>query len=123
MNKFEVRADLARNRLYILANGFFTDSEIFAATNQIRSKVDQLKPGFISIADFVNFKPATSVGFEAIRALEVYIAVKGVKKRIQIQPASQVAQMQMQRSAAGTGVAEMLPVSSLAEADRLADSL
>lgn len=123
MGKFDVRADPARNRLYIIAAGFFTDAEVRYAADQLMSQIDQLRPGFVSISDFGNFKPSSAMGFEAIKAMQRYLAQKGVLKRIQIQPANALAQMQLKRSTEGTGVADMLPVASLAEAEQVADTL
>jgi hypothetical protein len=124
MGKHSTRVDVAKNRLYLNLSGMLTDDEMQAHCEQEMRGVDRLRPGFIIIVDFKDFKPATPEGYKRIAEGAKYAAGKGLKAVIQIQPTDAIGGMQSGRVARESGVSgDMRLVASLEEAEKLADTL
>lgn len=54
MEQFEIRTDMQRNRIYCLLGGFFLESEVDLAFDNIRDEVKKLNSGYDVIVDIQN---------------------------------------------------------------------
>jgi hypothetical protein len=123
MGSFIVNADVAKNRLGWKAEGFLMDDEFQNAYDQIVKEADKLKPGFICISNSPNFKPGSPKSVEIMKEIFAFLGKKGVKKTISVRTDSPVAKMQLDRAYKGGGISDHLFVTSLEEANQLADTL
>ena len=57
MKKMELKADVAKNRIYMVLAGFITDEEMNEFEKKSYEVFKALKPGFSSINDISDFKP------------------------------------------------------------------
>jgi hypothetical protein len=98
----EVRADVAKNYLYLRLEGILKSDELRMAGDKVIEEVKKLSPGFSVINDISKFKPADEKGTEEIKRTQEYVAKKEVKKYIRI-TGSSVSKMQFQRTSAEVG--------------------
>ena len=79
-----IRADVARNALYLRRDGFFGDAEINAAVARTTAEAKKLKAGFSVINDITGFKPADPRAGEAIAGVQADLVRLGMKHVIRI---------------------------------------
>ena len=103
MGEHSVRADIAKNRLYITLNGFFTDQEVRTAADRVIQEAGRLRPGFGVINDICSFKPATANGAEELKRAQLGLKQRGVGRVIRIVGAAAVASMQLARQSKEAG--------------------
>lgn len=84
MRKYQIYANVSKNRLYLLLHGFFTDDEIHAAYEFIISEIKNLRTGFDVIIDISEFKPATPVGAEDIKRAQLFAKEHGARRIIRV---------------------------------------
>lgn len=120
-----IRADVAKNRLYMVLNGFFTDEEIHIAAEKTIEEIKKLKAGFAVINDISTFKPATPNGAEEIKRVQVFTRERGVKRIVRVvgkdKVASAITAMQFSRTQQEAGYAADI-VGTMAEAEKLLDN-
>jgi hypothetical protein len=125
-NSYEVRVNLAKNRIYIFFRGFMKDEVVKAAVDQIVAGVDRLKPGFDVITDISTFRPAGKQGTEEITRGQDYINRHGVHRIVRVVDAKKnlVSQNQFARLSENTydKKINIESVGSLAEAESLLES-
>jgi hypothetical protein len=119
-NKVDIRANVAKNRLYMSFAGFFQDDEIKQIVDKIMAETLKLKPGFDAVVDISNAKPATPQGVEEIKKVQAFSLQHGVKRSIRVVGEAVLAQSQLDRGAKNTGLDAGL-ASSIEEADRILD--
>lgn len=119
-NKVDIRADIARNRLYLVLDGFFQDDELVKAADKCISEGAKLKPGFDVINDISNFKPASPKGAEEIKRAQIFIKQNGVKRVIRVVGEAVLAQAQFDRQSKGAGYSADT-AATLADAERILD--
>jgi hypothetical protein len=122
MGNQTVRVNVAKNRLYIISDGFFTDDELDKGIDRVIREMAKVKPGFICISDVSTFKPATAAGAQKLQGLAAELVKKGVKKIIQIHAANDLTNMQVNRIAKNQIGDFVQHVGSMDEADKLADT-
>jgi hypothetical protein len=116
----DIRADLARNRLYIVLDGFFQDDELTKAADTCISEGAKLKQGFDIINDISNFKPASPKGAEEIKRAGIYVKQNGVRRVIRVVGEAVLAQAQFDRQAKGAGY-NADTAATIADAERMLD--
>lgn len=102
MGKYEIRADVARNRLYVVAEGFLTEEENKASADQTIEEMNKLKPGFDIISDTSTMKAATQEGIKEWDRLYQALADKGYRRSIGVIQ-DNITRMQVQRKSAEAG--------------------
>jgi hypothetical protein len=119
-NKVDIHADIAKNRLYLVLDGFFQDDEIPKAADKCISEASKLKPGFDVINDISNFKPASPKGAEEIKRAQIYVKQNGVRRVIRVVGEAVLAQAQFDRQSKGSGLAADT-AATVADAERILD--
>lgn len=107
MEKYRIYADVAKNRLYLILSGFFTDDEVNIAADLTIAEIKKLKPGFTIINDISHFKAATQTGAANIKRAQVFANERGAKRVIRVvgkdAAASAIAAMQFDRTSKQAG--------------------
>jgi hypothetical protein len=79
-----IQADMAKNTLYLILDGFFGEAEIDAALLKTKQEIKKLKAGFSVINDVTGFKPTTSKAGDAIKATQAELVKLGMKHVIRV---------------------------------------
>ncbi|MFC1925468.1 hypothetical protein ACFLW2_02090 [Chloroflexota bacterium] len=120
MGNTEIRADVARNRLYSIVQGFLSPQENKEATDKILAALKQLRPGFDMITDMATMKVATEEGAEGFERAHEAIKAMGQRNNI-IVVKDPLVRMQIERMSRESGkVAEF--ASSVEEAESILES-
>ncbi len=119
-NKVDIHADIAKNRLYLVLDGFFQDDEIPKVADKCISEASKLKPGFDVINDISNFKPASPKGAEEIKRAQIFVKQNGVKRVIRVVGEAVLAQAQFDRQSKGSGLTADT-ATTVADAERILD--
>jgi hypothetical protein len=119
-NKIDIRADVAKNRLYIVLGGFFQDEEIRQAADKCISESSKLRPGFAAISDQREFKPATPKGTEEIKRAQLFLKQQGATL-MRVVGDNVLAGAQFERQSKESGLMANT-ASSVAEAEKILDS-
>jgi hypothetical protein len=68
----DIRADIAKNGLYICAAGYFQDEEVTRNAEMLKAATLKLKPGFDTIVDIRDYKPMTQKGVEEMARVQAF---------------------------------------------------
>lgn len=118
---YEVRADLEKNRLYIIFRGKLNDVEAGLAADEVLEALEQMRPGFTVVTDLAEAVPVSVEATQHIQRGQQAIAQKGVKKVARVVH-NIVGAMQFKRIQEESGLTyEVIRVTSLEEADRVLD--
>lgn len=120
MGEFSARADVEKNRLYLVAKGFMTDDQMKAACELDIQELKKLKPGFDVISDVFELKAATPEGSEEIARVQKAFNEMGIGRNIIIIK-DPITQMQIERKGKESGVGHE-HASSVEEAERMLDN-
>lgn len=120
MGEYIVRADTAKNRLYITLRGFLTDSEVKAAADTVIAEASKLRPGFDAINDITTFEPVSPEGTAEMVRAQQFVKTHGVRRIIRIQPQPSLGGLQLRRKAKEIGY-EADTATSIEEAEKLLD--
>lgn len=118
MEKYIIKADNDKNRLYITLNGFFSDQEVSAAVDAIIDGAKQLKTGFDVINDISNFKPASQDAKSEMKRAQVFVKENGAKRVIRVVGEATISSMQLSSTAKEAGY-EADTVATMADAEKL----
>lgn len=120
---YEFRADLKKNRLYIILKGFFPEDLAAEAAEKVIVEANKLQPGFDIVNDITLSKPTTSKGAEQIQRVQAFVKERGVKRIVRVvDPKNVLARVQFERTSKDAGYdVKVEVVGSLAEADKLLD--
>lgn len=118
MSEYKVRADVRKNRLYLVLDGFFNESEAKEIADRTIREVQKLRPGFDVINDISNFKPTSQQGADQIKRAGIFVRNYGVGRLIRVVPSASIGSMQFTRKSREAGYdAEV--ASSVEEAERM----
>jgi hypothetical protein len=122
MEKYNIYANVSKNRLYLILHGFFTDDEVHKSITRTIAEIKKLRPGFDIINDISDFKPATPVGAEDIKQAQLFAKEHGAKRIIRVlgkdKIASTISAMQFSRTSRIAGY-EADMVATVEEAEKL----
>ena len=116
----DVRADVSKNRLYIVLSGFFPDEEMGGVADRVISEASKLKPGFDVINDVSNFKPTSPRGADEIKRGQTFLQQHGLRRLIRVSGDAVLAAAQFDRQAKASGYTADTAV-TVAEAERMLD--
>jgi hypothetical protein len=118
---YSIKADVAKNRLYVTIQGFLEDKEMKACTDMTISESKKLKPGFDVITDISQFKPAGPETTKEIERGQAYFKASKIGRGIRVVGQSSLSSMQFKRTGKTVGY-EPDTVATIAEAEELLDS-
>jgi hypothetical protein len=94
---FTVRADTAKNRLYVKLVGFFDCKEMKAATDATIEEAKKLKPGYDVINDISEFKPVGQDTLKEVERGQVYFKKSGIRYGIRVEGKAKLTNLQFSR--------------------------
>ena len=118
---YSVKADVAKNRLYITLEGFFKVEEMKACTDLTISESKKLKPGFDVITDVSQFKPADPETIKEIERAQAFFTASKIGRGVRVVGQKVTGGMQLSRTGKSVGY-EPVTVATMAEAEKLLDS-
>jgi len=119
---FEIRANPAKNYLYIFLDGYLKDEEILKAIDLAKQEAGKLSPGFTIINNIINYQPASPKSLEAIARTQKYLHEKGAVRVIRITGENSLGLHQWRRGKTTGGAGfEVIEVESIQEAKKYMD--
>lgn len=101
MGDFDVRADVAKNRLHLRMAGFFRSSEGPDMLRRLTRELDDLRHGFDVILDMTDLKPGSPETAEMLRTAGELIRSRGRRRGVWIGAVSATTLLQFKRELAG----------------------
>ncbi|MGD0664075.1 MAG: hypothetical protein ABSD38_39070 [Syntrophorhabdales bacterium] len=117
-----IRADVAKNRLYIILDGPIGEEESRANLPRIDQEAKQLEAGFSVITDTTGCKPTTMKVKEDIEAVQADLMRRGMKHVIRAIGNNAISALQLDRGAREAGYGSNVKVdtvATMADAERL----
>ncbi len=117
-----IRADVAKNRLYITLDGPIGEAESKANLPKIGEEAKKLKAGFSVITDTIGARPTTIKVKEDIEAVQADLMRLGMKHVVRVVGKNAISAMQLDRGARETGYGNNIKVdtaATVADAERL----
>lgn len=114
---FTVKADIIKNRLYVVMNGFFEYKEMKECTDKTIEESKKLKPGYDVVTDISQFKAVGQDALAEVTRGQAYFKKSGVRHAIRVIGDAKIASSQFSR--VGKTV-DYVPetVATLAEAEK-----
>jgi hypothetical protein len=119
--RYEIIVNQEKNRLILVAEGFFNVEQAQEAIDAIKTAVMQLQPGFDYITDNRTFKAGSPKVAELIAELNNFIIKYGVNRMIGIASENVIGQMQLERVSNQVG-ANFVAAPSIEAAEALLDN-
>lgn len=117
---YTVKADVAKNRLYITMVGFLKVDEMKKCTDEVIEESKKLKRGYDVITDISQFKPAGPETVKEIERGQEHFKATGVGRGIRVVGESVLSGMQFSRTGKTIGY-DPDTVATVADADKLLD--
>ena len=118
---FNVRADVAKNRLYVKLVGFFDYKEMKEATDATIEGIKKLKPGYDVINDISEFKPVGQDTLKEVERGQIYFKKSGIRLGIRVEGKAKLANLQFSRIGKTVDYATE-SAETLEEAEKLLDA-
>ena len=114
------RADVAKNRLYIVLKGSIPDEMAKAAAEEVMAETKKLSAGFCVVNDISGMQPAGPRGAAEIKRAQAFLGYMGVRRIIRVAPSSGAgAAQQFENATPGYPAANT--ASTIEEADAILD--
>src|SRR5512147_2474304 len=122
MATWTMRADPARNRLYVMLEGFFTAEEMKQCADDTIEKTKLLRPGYCTITDVTRCKPMPPEAAKEIERVQAHFRKSGARQGVRVTGSTVLSGMQFKRTG---GEAEWNSVNlpSMIEAEKFLDEL
>ena len=91
---YEIKTNVAKNRLYLIFKGFLTDQELKQMVDESRNAIRQSAPGFAVISDISAFKPTPPQGVQELERGQNQLREYGMGRIIRVVGKEVIAQMQ-----------------------------
>jgi hypothetical protein len=117
----DIRADAAKNRLYLRLAGMMSDDDAKKVAETILVEIRKLKPGFAVVNDISELKPASEIATNHLKRAQDASAKAGVKRVIRVVGSKTITNMQWNRTLRETQGINAETVGTVEEADRLLD--
>ena len=118
MGRYEARADIRRNRLYVVLEGFISDAEAKDACDTTIAEASKLMPGFDIINDISTVKPASPHGVTELLRCQTFLRDRGIGRVIRVVPKLSVGAMQISRTGKEAGY-DADTATSIEEAEKM----
>jgi len=100
---YTIKTDLAKNRLYVTLNGFFTIDEMKKCVDETITATNKLKHGYDVITDISQFKPGTPEVTKEIQRAQAHFASSGARRGVRIVGENALSGMQFKRTGTQAG--------------------
>jgi hypothetical protein len=118
MGKFWSRADIGKNRLYVVLQGFIQADEAKEAADLTIAEAKKLRPGFDIINDISTVKATSEQGVMELLRCQVFLKERGVRRVIRVVPEVSVGSLQIARTSKQAGY-EADTAASIEEAEAM----
>ena len=118
MGKFWARADVGKNRLYIVLQDFFQADEAREAADVTITEAKKLRPGFDCINDISTVKATSEQGVMELLRCQSFLRDRGMGRVIRVVPEVSVGSLQIARTSKQAGY-EADTASSIEEAEEM----
>jgi hypothetical protein len=121
---FTVRADEAKQRLYVRVEGYLSEAETQALADDIIAQAGKLKAGFCVITDLSQAQPFSEAGAQKLERAQSFLQQHGLRRLIRVfDPRNILSKMQFERKGRDAGyTVEQESARSLAEAEKMLDT-
>jgi len=119
---YEIRIEIAKNRLYTTLSGFFSTEEAKKAVDEVIEATQKLKPGYDVITDVTLFKPASPEAAKEIGRVQAHFATSGLRRGLRVIGANTMAELQFNRLAKQTTY-DANNVATVEDAEKILDQL
>ncbi len=103
MGKYWSRADVNKNRLYVVLQGFIQGDEAKEAADIAIAEAKKLRPGFDVINDISTVKATSEQGVMELLRCQTFLKERGVGRVIRVVPEVTVGSMQIARTSKQAG--------------------
>ena len=124
MADFEIRSDLAANRLYIRLVGFFREADVGPVMDGLNAELDKLRPDFDVVMDISKFKPSSPQAAEALRIGGEMVKQRGRRRAVRVTGGIMAGFLQFKRLVSGVFEEDesVRYATSIVEADAILDN-
>jgi hypothetical protein len=84
MGSYKARADVTKNRLYIVLEGFLTNVQARECADLTIAECRKLSPGFDVITDIATAQPSTGKGAEELLRAMIFLKEHGMGRAIRV---------------------------------------
>ncbi|MES0489845.1 MAG: hypothetical protein ABUK01_07645 [Leptospirales bacterium] len=81
---YKIKADVSKNRIYIILKGALTNEELKKAADLFIQEVQNLKAPVDAINDISEFSPGADTDLSDIKRAQLYLAEYGLRKAIRV---------------------------------------
>ena len=117
----DIRADAAKNRLYLKLVGMMGDDDAKKVHDAIVREIGKLRPGWAVINDISELKPAGEKASEYLKAAQAASAKAGCKRVVRVVGKQAITNLQWNRTLNEAQGIRADAVATLADAERLLD--
>ncbi len=103
MGKFWARADVGKNRLYVVLQDFFQADEAKEAAEATIAEARKLRPGFSCITDISTVKATSEQGVLELLRCQNFLREHGMGRVIRVVPEVSVGSLQIARTSKQAG--------------------
>ena len=103
MGKFWTRADVGKNRLYVVLQDFFQADEAKEAAEAVIAEAKKLRPGFDCINDISTVKATSEQGVLELLRCQSFLRERGMGRVIRVVPEVSVGSLQIARTSKQAG--------------------
>jgi hypothetical protein len=118
---YTIKADVQKNRLYVILVGFFHYDEMKACTDKTIEAVKKLKPGFDVITDLSKFNPVGKDTLDEVARGQSFFKQSGIRHGIRVEGKAALANLQFSRTGKAVDYNPNI-VATMEEAEKLLDS-
>ncbi len=115
---FEVRADHARNILYITLTGYLSAEQVKQASQEVIRKAKTMQPGFSVINDIQSFRPVSQDVVAYVAEAQRAVVAAGAHRIVRVTGSTVVANMQFSRTSREVGY-DAASAATVADAEAL----
>jgi hypothetical protein len=117
--KYEIRADLVRNRLYMCLTGFMTEADAAQMAEATIAEMRKLRPGFVIINDVRELKPASQAASDEMRRAQEAAVKLGFSRAIRVIGDQVITHMQWSRTLKAAHGHDAETAATMEEAERM----
>lgn len=118
---YDIRANAAKNRLYLKLEGTMSEDDARKVYETILAEIEKLKPGWAVVNDISALKPADDKASEYLRKAQAASAKAGVKRVVRVVGSQSITNLQWNRTLQETQGIRADVVASVADAEKLLD--
>ncbi|MBV8029899.1 MAG: hypothetical protein JO035_00165 [Betaproteobacteria bacterium] len=118
---YDIRANTAKNRLYLKLAGSMTEADAKKVADTILGEIKKLKPGWAVINDISELKPGDDKASEQLRRAQDASAKAGCKRVVRVVGSQAITNLQWNRTLQETHGMRADTAATVADAEKLLD--